>query len=71
MSSWPSWQQAVLTLNAVEGNPAVFDPAPVKIGWEAVRTLMLLTQERLSSDAALRALFTDCSRVPQAMEALT
>ncbi|RKH30143.1 squalene/phytoene synthase family protein [Corallococcus sicarius] len=62
---------AVLTLNAVEGNPAVFDPAPVKIGRDAVRSLMLLTQERVSSDAALRALHAECSRVPHGMEALT
>ncbi|RKH42103.1 phytoene/squalene synthase family protein [Corallococcus llansteffanensis] len=62
---------AVLTLNVLEGNPAVFDPAPVKIGRDAVRSLMLLTQERVASDAALRELYADCSRAPRALEAMT
>ncbi|NTX55424.1 squalene/phytoene synthase family protein [Myxococcus sp. CA039A] len=61
---------AVLTLNVVEGNPAVFDPTPVKLGRDAVRTLMLLTQERVASDSALRALYVDCSQAAQGVEAV-
>ncbi|RJS23146.1 squalene synthase [Corallococcus sp. H22C18031201] len=61
---------AALTLNALEGNPAVFDPAPVKISRDAVRTVMLLTQERVGSDGALRALYADCSRTPRGEEAV-
>lgn len=61
---------AVMTLNEVEGNPAVFDPAPVKLGRDAVLRVMLLTQERVASDAALRALYEECSRVSQGVEAL-
>ncbi|MCY1044924.1 squalene/phytoene synthase family protein [Corallococcus sp. bb12-1] len=61
---------AVLTLNAVEGNPAVFDPEPVKMRRESVRMLMLLTQERVASDEALRQLYADCSAAPQGAEAV-
>ncbi|RYZ43596.1 MAG: squalene/phytoene synthase family protein [Myxococcaceae bacterium] len=61
---------AVATLNAVEGNPAVFDPEPVKLSRESVRMLMLLTQERMASDAALRQLYADCSAAPHEEEAM-
>ncbi|MCP3166289.1 squalene/phytoene synthase family protein [Myxococcus qinghaiensis] len=61
---------AVMTLNVVEGNPAVFDPAPVKLGRDAVLNAMLLTQERVASDAALRAFYAECSRVPEGVEAM-
>ncbi|MCP3061313.1 squalene/phytoene synthase family protein [Myxococcus sp. K38C18041901] len=60
---------AVKTLQLVDGNPAVFDPAPVKLGREEVMRLMRLTQERVASDAALRALFAECSREPSEVEA--
>ncbi|TSC34201.1 squalene/phytoene synthase family protein [Corallococcus sp. Z5C101001] len=53
---------AVMTLNTLEGNPAVFDPTPVKMSREAVGMLMQLTQERVASDDALRALYAECSR---------
>ncbi|RKH20262.1 squalene/phytoene synthase family protein [Corallococcus praedator] len=61
---------AVMTLNAVEGNPAVFDPEPVKMRRESVGLLMQLTQERVASDAALRALYAECSRASQGAEAM-
>ncbi|MFY2559172.1 phytoene/squalene synthase family protein [Corallococcus terminator] len=61
---------SVLTLNVVDGNPAVFDPKPVKLGRDAVLKVMLLAQERVASDAALRALYEECSRGPQGVEAV-
>ena len=62
---------ASATLDAVEGNPAVFEPEPVKIARETVATLMRLTQERVDSDEALRALYAGCSRAPRSAEAWT
>ncbi|MFP2899274.1 phytoene/squalene synthase family protein [Corallococcus sp. 4LFB] len=56
---------AVATLDAVEGNPAVLEPAPVKIRRETVEALMRLTQERVDSDEALRALYARCARMPR------
>ncbi|RKG80778.1 squalene/phytoene synthase family protein [Corallococcus exercitus] len=56
---------AVATLDAVEGNPAVLEPEPVKIDRETVVTLMRLTQECVDSDEALRALYARCSRIPR------
>ncbi|RKI51537.1 squalene/phytoene synthase family protein [Corallococcus sp. AB049A] len=53
---------AAATLDAVEGNPAVFEPEPVKIPRETVATLMRLTQERVGSNEALRALYAGGSR---------
>lgn len=55
---------AVATLDAVEGNPDVLEPAPVKIRRETVAALMRLTQERVASDEALRELYARCSRGP-------
>lgn len=55
---------AVATLNAVEGNPAVLDPEPVKIRRETVLALMQLTQERVGSDDSLRALYARCAWAP-------
>ncbi|AKF85640.1 hypothetical protein MFUL124B02_14115 [Myxococcus fulvus 124B02] len=60
---------AVKTLNLVDGNPAVFDATPLKLSREVVLRLMLLTQERVASDSALRALYAECSRVPSEVEA--
>ncbi|CAM4175931.1 squalene/phytoene synthase family protein [Corallococcus sp. ZKHCc1 1396] len=64
---------AVETLNTLEGNPAVFDPEPVKMGRESVLRVMLLTQERVASDEALRALYAQCSRMssPEPVEVMT
>ncbi|AFE08434.1 Phytoene synthase [Corallococcus coralloides DSM 2259] len=53
---------AAATLDVVEGNPAVFEPEPVKIPRETVAMLMQLTQERVGSDEALRALHASVSR---------
>ncbi|WP_223643518.1 phytoene/squalene synthase family protein [Corallococcus sp. EGB] len=55
---------AAATLNAVEGNPAVLDPEPVKIRRETVEMLMRLTQERVGSDDDLRALYARCAGAP-------
>ena len=53
---WPLFL-AVLTLAALEGNPAVFDRAPVKIGRDAVQAILLAAQEAVGSDEALRSLY--------------
>ncbi|MBN8228413.1 squalene/phytoene synthase family protein [Corallococcus macrosporus] len=56
---------AAATLDALEGNPAVLEPEPVKIRRETVEALMRLTQENVDSDEALRALYAWCSRAPR------
>ncbi|RKH72535.1 phytoene/squalene synthase family protein [Corallococcus aberystwythensis] len=53
---------AVATLDVLEGNPAVFEPEPVKIHRDTVAMLMRLAQERVGSDEALRALHANGSR---------
>ena len=53
---WPLFF-AVLTLGKLEHNPAVFDPAPVKVSRDAIKRVMVATQENVASDAALRSLY--------------
>jgi farnesyl-diphosphate farnesyltransferase len=51
---------AVLTLSKLENNPAVFEPAPVKISRASVQEIILLTQRNVACDTALRALYQQC-----------
>lgn len=60
---WPLFF-AVLTLATLRGNPAVFEPAPVKISREQVMQVMVLTRERVADDAALRSLFEELAGRP-------
>jgi farnesyl-diphosphate farnesyltransferase len=53
---WPLFF-AVLTLQMLEHNPAVFDPAPVKLPRETITGVMVATQKHVASDAALRRMF--------------
>ena len=53
---WPLFF-AVLTLQMLEHNPAVFDPAPVKLTRETITGVMMATQKNVASDVALRALY--------------
>ena len=53
---WPLFF-AVLTLQMLEHNPAVFEPAPVKLTRETITGVMAATQQNVASDVALRALF--------------
>ncbi|HZH02953.1 MAG TPA: phytoene/squalene synthase family protein [Myxococcaceae bacterium] len=57
---WPLFF-AVLTLSTLQGNAAVFEPAPVKIGRDAVTRVMVMTQERVGSNADLRQLYAECA----------
>jgi farnesyl-diphosphate farnesyltransferase len=57
---WPLFF-AVKTLAELKGNPAVFEPTPVKISRDAVARIMMSTQERVASDAALRELYRECA----------
>ncbi|MGA9523952.1 MAG: phytoene/squalene synthase family protein [Myxococcaceae bacterium] len=50
------------TLALLRGNANVFEPAPVKLGRERIVQIMLMTQERVESDDALRALYAACVR---------
>ncbi len=50
------------TLALLRGNEKVFEPAPVKLGREKIQQIMLLTQDRVESDDALRALYVACVR---------
>jgi len=43
-------------------NPAVFEPAPVKIDRDTVMRIMVLTRESVTDDRALEALYTECAR---------
>jgi len=52
---------AVLTLRELEGNPAVLDPTPIKIGREAVQRVMMLTRSIVGNDEELRAYYRACS----------
>src|SRR5262249_53409061 len=52
---------AVLTLRELEGNPAVLEPAPIKIGREAVQRGMKLTRSIVDNDEELRAYYPACS----------
>jgi farnesyl-diphosphate farnesyltransferase len=58
---WPLFF-ALRTLAVLFHNPAVFDPAPVKIDRETVMRIMVLTRESVTDDAGLRALFEECAR---------
>jgi farnesyl-diphosphate farnesyltransferase len=55
---WPLFF-AVLTLDKLEHNPAVFEPAPVKVSRDAIARVMVATQENVASDAALRSLYNE------------
>ncbi|HEY4240372.1 MAG TPA: phytoene/squalene synthase family protein [Kofleriaceae bacterium] len=48
---------AVLTLEKLAHNAAVFDPSPVKIDRETVARVMMQTKQHVACDAELRALF--------------
>lgn len=57
---------AVRTLAVLAHNPAVFEPAPVKIDRETVMRIMVLTRESVSDDRALESLYAECARgVPE------
>jgi farnesyl-diphosphate farnesyltransferase len=53
---------ALRTLGVLVHNPAVFDPAPVKIDRETVMRIMVLTRESVTDDPALKALYAECAR---------
>ncbi len=53
---WPLFM-AVLTLRQLHGNPAVFEPAPVKISRSAVSSVMALTSALAGRDRALSFMF--------------
>ena len=53
---------ALRTLGALAHNPAVFEPAPVKIDRETVMRIMILTRESVMDDRALEALYAECAR---------
>ena len=53
---------ALRTLAALAHNPAVFEPAPVKIDRETVMRIMVLTRESVGDDRALEALYAECAR---------
>jgi hypothetical protein len=58
---WPLFF-ALRTLAVLFHNPAVFEPAPVKIDRETVMRIMVVTRESVTDDAALRNLFEECAR---------
>ena len=53
---------ALRTLAMLAHNPAVFEPAPVKIDRETVMRIMVLTRESVTDDQALEALYAECAR---------
>ena len=53
---------ALRTLGVLVHNPAVFEPAPVKIDRETVLRIMVLTRESVTDDRALEALYAECAR---------
>lgn len=53
---------ALRTLAMLAHNPAVFDPAPVKIDRETVMRIMVLTRESVTDDTALQSLYAECAR---------
>ena len=60
---------ALRTLGALAHNPAVFEPAPVKIDRETVMRIMVLTRESVNDDGALQALYAECARgLPEGRE---
>ncbi|HEY1417526.1 MAG TPA: phytoene/squalene synthase family protein [Myxococcaceae bacterium] len=61
---------ALRTLATLAHNPAVFEPAPVKIDRETVMRIMVLTRESVSDDRALEALYAECARgIPEGRSA--
>jgi farnesyl-diphosphate farnesyltransferase len=57
---------ALRTLAVLAHNPAVFEPAPVKIDRETVMRIMVLTRESVADDRALESLYAECGRgVPE------
>jgi len=57
---------AVLTLQMLEHNPAVFEPAPVKLTRETISCVMAATQKNVTSDVALRELYRELQARPAA-----
>lgn len=65
---WPLFL-AVMTLRKLHRNPAVFEPAPVKVPRRTVRGVVLLTRTLVSQDGALRGLYGALTRaLPPAPE---
>ncbi len=58
---WPLFL-AVMTLRKLHGNPAVFEPQPVKVSRRTVRGVVLLTRLLVSQDGALRWLYGTLTR---------
>lgn len=58
---WPLFL-AVMTLRKVYGNPAVFEPEPVKISRNTVRGVVLATRALVAHDGALRWLYDVLTR---------
>lgn len=52
---------ALRTLGALAHNPAVFEPAPVKIDRQTVMRIMVLTRESVNDDGALESLYSECA----------
>jgi farnesyl-diphosphate farnesyltransferase len=66
---WPLFF-AVLTLRELQGNPAVFDPKPVKISRRTVQEVMEQTRQLADRDRELRALYLSfASELPKGREA--
>jgi hypothetical protein len=60
----------VLTLRELQGNPAVFDPKPVKINRRTVQGVMEQTRQLADRDRELRALYLSfASGLPKGQEA--
>jgi farnesyl-diphosphate farnesyltransferase len=62
---WPLFF-AVLTLQMLEHNPAVLEPAPVKLTRETIKFVMIATQQNVTSDVALRAMYHELQARPAA-----
>ena len=62
---WPLFF-AVLTLQMLEHNPAVLEPAPVKLTRETIKCVMVATQQNVTSDVALRAMYNELQARPAA-----
>ena len=59
---WPLFF-SVATLGTLSGNPAVFEPEPVKISRATVQQIMAETRARVTSDEGLRALYLRCAAI--------
>ncbi|HEX4450893.1 MAG TPA: squalene/phytoene synthase family protein [Kofleriaceae bacterium] len=62
---WPLFF-SVLTLQMLEHNPAVLEPAPVKLTRETIKFVMVATQQNVTSDVALRAMYHELQARPAA-----